>query len=68
MGIKLQGVGCGGTGEPIKLQGFAGSHTHPATQRHNNLSKGLSLLRSKRSFCEFYSEALLYYDGLEPTA
>jgi hypothetical protein len=33
MGIKLQGVGMvggGGTGEPIKLQGFAGSHTRPA--------------------------------------
>ena len=30
MGIKLQGVGGGGTGEPIKLQGFAGSHTRPA--------------------------------------
>jgi hypothetical protein len=30
MGIKLQGVGGGGTGEPIKPQGFAGSHTRPA--------------------------------------
>ena len=30
MGTKLQGVGGGGTGEPIKLQGFAGSHTRPA--------------------------------------
>jgi hypothetical protein len=31
MGIELQGVGGGGgTGEPIKLQGFAGSHTRPA--------------------------------------
>jgi hypothetical protein len=30
MGIKLQGVGGGGTGDPIKLQGFAGSHTRPA--------------------------------------
>jgi hypothetical protein len=38
------------------------------TQRHNNLSKGLSLLRSKRNFCKFHFEALLYYDGLEPTA
>jgi hypothetical protein len=30
MGIKLQGVVGGGTGEPIKLQGFAGSHARPA--------------------------------------
>jgi hypothetical protein len=29
MGIKLQGVGGGGTGEPIELQGLAGSHTRP---------------------------------------
>ena len=31
--MKLQGVcvcGGGGAGEPIKLQGFAGSHTRPA--------------------------------------
>jgi hypothetical protein len=30
MGMKLQGVWGGGTGEPIKLQGFAGSHSRPA--------------------------------------
>jgi hypothetical protein len=30
MGMKLQGVGGGGTGDPLTLQGFAGSHTRPA--------------------------------------
>jgi hypothetical protein len=30
MGIKLQGAGGGETGEPVKLQGFAGLHTRPA--------------------------------------
>jgi hypothetical protein len=31
MGMELQGLGGGGrTGEPVKPQGFAGSHTRPA--------------------------------------
>jgi hypothetical protein len=47
MGIKLQGVGGGGTGEPIKLQGFAGSHTRPARPpeaKHRRTAGGLHFL------------------------
>ena len=51
-----------------KLCSYLDALQHLPAQRHNNLSKGLSLLRSKRSFCELLSEALLYYDGLESTA